>query len=107
MACQWGASSGRGQVQRSTKVGCQEAAGNTGQRKRETWPTCKLELRKQWRLGSGLDQLQGPGTEIGQATGFPDQTCSVCLAQSLTNKEPNDTGEGSAPLLAGQEGGRV
>lgn len=40
---------------RSTEVSCWEAARKTGQRKRETWPTWKLELRKQWRLGSGLE----------------------------------------------------
>lgn len=92
---------GGAQAQRSTKSGCWEAAGKTGQRKRETWPTCKLELRKQWRL----DQLQSPGTEIGQATGFPDQSCSVCLAQSLTNEEPNGhrRRQCSAPCWAGRQ----
>lgn len=48
----------------------------------------QLELGKRGRLGSGLDQCQGPGTEIGQASGFPDQSCSACLARPLISKEP-------------------
>lgn len=32
-----------------------------------------LGLGKLGRLGSGLDQGHGPGTEIVQATGFPGQ----------------------------------
>lgn len=36
-------------------------------------PAHELKLGKQGRLGSGLDQGQGPRTEIGQATGFSDQ----------------------------------
>lgn len=50
-----------------------------GQAETAFCPAHEMELEKQGRLGSGLDQGQGPKTEIGQATGFPDQ-CPVLPA---------------------------
>lgn len=50
-----------------------------GQTETAFCPVHELELEKQGRLGSGLDQGQGSGTEIGQATGFPDQ-CPALLS---------------------------
>ena len=44
-----------------------------GQAETAFCPAHEMELEKQGRLGSGLDRGQGPKTEIGQATGFPDQ----------------------------------
>ena len=50
-----------------------------GQTETAFCPVHELELEKQGRLRSGLDQGQGSGTEIGQATGFPDQ-CPALLS---------------------------
>lgn len=45
---------------------------------------CELGLGKLGRLRCGLNQGQGPGTEIVQATGFPGQcpTLPACLGSS-------------------------
>lgn len=57
-------------------------------------PAHELKYGKQGRLGSGLDQGQGPRTEIGQATGFSDQcpTLPARLGHSQARKRGGSAG---------------
>lgn len=63
----------------------------------------ELELEKQRRLGLGLDRGQGSGTEVGQATGFPDQYLALptWLGHSQAGSHSDSRGQGDGSGRAG------